>query len=90
MRQKRVLLIHYLCLQVAFPAIFLFNFIGLFFVVTTDEAGVASAVSIQEKNREKQRIRFATMSIEKKAERNAKKKEAYHRTTRQGLSILYD
>ena len=46
-------------------------------MVTTDEAGVASAVSIQEKNREKQRIRFATMSIEKKAERNAKKKKKH-------------
>ena len=63
MRQKRVLLIHYLCLQVAFPAIFLFNFIGLFFVVTTDEAGVASAVSIQEKNRENQKIMLACMDL---------------------------
>jgi len=36
---------------------------GLFFIhVTTDEAGVVSAVSIQDKNREEQIINFSAMS----------------------------
>ena len=45
------------------------------FMVMIDETGMVSAVSIQEKNRGKQRIRFATMSNEKRPKGMPKKEK---------------
>ena len=52
-------------MQVAFPVIFLCNPTSFIFMGTTDEAGMVSAVSNQKENKEKQKIRCATMSTKK-------------------------
>ena len=54
--------------------------LSFFFVVTDNAATVSPGSARKQDKRERERIRFATMSIEKKTERNAKKREKYKST----------
>ena len=61
--------------------LFLAFHVIFFFMVVTDNAATVSPGSARKQDkRERERIRFATMSIEKKTERNAKKREKYKST----------
>jgi len=50
-----------------------------------------SRLVVQEnRKKERERIRFATMSIEKKTERNTKQRERYNITKSAGLSVGFN
>lgn len=61
-----------------------------FFATTDGHSTMSPGSESKQKTREKDRIRFATMSIEKKDRRNAKKREKYSRTKREGPTISFN
>jgi len=55
-----------------------------------DAATVSPGSARKQKKRERERIRFATMSIEKRTERNTKQRERYNITKSAGLSVGFN
>ena len=55
-----------------------------------DAAMVSPGSARKQKKRERERIRFATMSIEKRTERNTKQRERYNITKSAGLSVGFN
>ena len=63
----------------------------LFFLVVTDNAATVSPGSARKQDkRERERIRFATMSIEERTERNTKQRERYNIMKSTSLSVCFN
>ena len=61
-----------------------------FFVMADDAATVSPGSARKQKKRERERIRFATMSIEERTERNTKQRERYNIMKSAGLSVGFN
>jgi len=61
-----------------------------FFVMADDAAMVSPGSARKQKKRERERIRFATMSIEERTERNTKQRERYNIMKSAGLSVGFN
>ena len=62
----------------------------IFFVVTDARSTVSPGTARKQKRSERDRIRYASMSIEKRTERNARHWELWHRKKIEGPSVGFN